>query len=44
MLNKTITDVLFGDAAPKAKLSFDWALTYDGKGMLFPMNSGLTYE
>ena len=32
------------NAAPKAKLSFDWALTYDGKGMLFPMNSGLTYE
>jgi beta-glucosidase len=44
MAGEGLADVLFGDAAPKAKLSFDWALTYDGKGMLFPMNSGLTYE
>ena len=44
MAGEGLADVLFGDAAPKAKLSFDWALTYEGKGMLFPMNSGLTYE
>ena len=44
MAGEGLADVLFGDTAPKAKLSFDWALTYDGKGMLFPMNSGLTYE
>ena len=39
-----IGSILSRDAAPKAKLSIDWALTYDGKGMPFPMNSGLTYE
>jgi len=44
MAGEGLADVLFGDAAPKAKLSFDWALTYDGNGILFPMNSGLTYE
>jgi hypothetical protein len=44
MAGEGLADVLFGDAAPKAKLSFDWDLTHDGKGILFPMNSGLTYE
>tara|TARA_A100001011_G_scaffold399988_1_gene511531 strand:- start:687 stop:2726 length:2040 start_codon:yes stop_codon:yes gene_type:complete len=44
MAGEGLADVLFGDAAPKAKLSFDWTLTYDGNGILFPMNSGLTYE
>ena len=44
MAGEGLADVLFGDAAPKAKLSFDWVLTHDSKGILFPMNSGLTYE
>ena len=44
MAGEGLADVLFGDVAPKAKLSFNWALTYDGKGTLFPLNSGLTYD
>lgn len=44
MAGEGLADVLFGDVAPKAKLTFNWALTYDGKGTLFPLNSGFTYE
>ena len=44
MAAEGLADVLFGDVAPKATLSFDWALTPEGEGILFPMGSGLTYE
>lgn len=44
MAGEGIADVLFGDANPKAKLSFTWPTMADGSGILYAQGSGEQYN
>ena len=44
MAGEGIADVLFGDANPKAKLSFTWPTKADGSGVLYAQGSGEQYN
>lgn len=44
MAGEGIADVLFGEINLKGKLSFTWPKTSDGKGVLFPLGSGMHYK
>lgn len=44
MAGEGIADVLFGDANPKAKLSFTWPTKADGSGILYAQGSGEQYN
>ena len=44
MAGEGIADVLFGDANPKAKLSFTWPAKADGSGVLYAQGSGEQYN